>query len=504
VKAVSTHREVEATFAPDDAAEVPDLTDVDGVQQVRHEPPVEMTAIYFDTADLTLLRSGVSLRRRTGGSDEGWHLKVPAGGDRDEIGRPLGRSVRTPPKHVSDLALGWTRGAALVPVATVTTSRSPTLLLDRDGEVLAEFADDRVTGTTPDGPDVRWREWELELVEGPPELIEAADRQLEAAGVPRAGVSRKVERVLGDRVPSPPPVQPPEGGAPVSRLVHARLTEQVGKLAQHDVGARQGFDADIHKMRVTCRRLRALLASFRDALDRDRTDPVREELRWLVGALGGARDSTVVHEQLRRLVDEQPPSMVHGPVRRRLRSTYAGRGKPALRSALRSPRYFALRESLDQLVAHTPWSDLADTPARELAPKVLRKELKRYRKRSRAAAALDDPTDALHEARKAAKRLRYAAETLEPIGGKAVRHLVRDARRVTSHLGELQDTAVSRSELQALAETAASAGEPTFTYGRLHAREELRAEQLISAYRESDAVAMLKAGTKDAKAAAGK
>ncbi len=36
-----------------------------------------LSATYFDTDDLALSQNRITLRRRTGGSDEGWHLKLP-------------------------------------------------------------------------------------------------------------------------------------------------------------------------------------------------------------------------------------------------------------------------------------------------------------------------------------------------------------------------------------------------------------------------------------------
>ena len=49
--------------------------------------PVEhdMSATYYDTADLLLARSAVAVRRRTGGSDDGWHVKYEAGAVRGEL-----------------------------------------------------------------------------------------------------------------------------------------------------------------------------------------------------------------------------------------------------------------------------------------------------------------------------------------------------------------------------------------------------------------------------------
>lgn len=389
----------------------------------------------------------------------------------------------------------------MVQVATVLTDRSPTQLLGAGGAVLAELTDDRVTASTPDGATVAWREWELELVDGATDLFDSADRVLATAGVGRAQQSRKVARTLGDRIPPAPRLRSPAAGKPVSRLVHARLVEQVGVLARRDVDARRGTEEGVHKMRVACRRLRALLATFRPTLDRDQTEPVREELRWLAGVLGQSRDATVIHERLRNLLADEARSQVHGPVLRRLRTTFEGRGRGEVLAALDSQRYFALRHRLDQLAADPPWTERADAPDRDLAPKVLGKELKRFRRRAEAAGAADQPEHALHEARKAAKRLRYAAEAVEPVAGKKARRLDRDAHRVTSHLGELQDTTVSRAELLAVAKAATAAGEPTFTYGRLHAREEARAGRLTTSFRVHRAVADLKARTRKARKA---
>jgi CYTH domain-containing protein len=77
-----------------------------GLPQLNGLPPVAGTsepaeqmleAEYFDTADLRLIRNGITLRRRRGGRDAGWHLKVPLGGNsRQEIRLPPGRSGRVP------------------------------------------------------------------------------------------------------------------------------------------------------------------------------------------------------------------------------------------------------------------------------------------------------------------------------------------------------------------------------------------------------------------------
>ncbi len=474
-----THHELERTYAPGPGADLPDLTEVPGIESVGQTRVDELSARYFDTADLVLVRAGVSLRRRVGGADEGWHLKVPSGTGRDERRVPLARSVRQPPKVLRDLVQGWVRGAPLTVVATVDTRRTTYPLLGASGVVLAELVDDEVTGTRADGSVTSWREWEVELVEGEAGLLETADELMAGHGVEPAAVDRKVARVLGDQVPEPARLRKPKPRKPAARVVHARLAAQVEALARRDVQARLGESEGVHKARVACRRLRAALATFRPLLDRDVTDPLRDEIRWFARSLGEARDAKVVHRRLAELLETEPQGLVAGPVRRRLRTTYGG--KQPLPEALLDPRYLALREALDNLVADPPWTERASEPARDVLPKRVRKEWKRLRARYGAVADAVDSDTVLHDVRKAAKRLRYAAETVEPAVGKDAKRLARAAKELTAHLGERQDTVASREHLEALARAALEAGEPTFTYGRLHAREEARAVELDAA-----------------------
>ena len=132
--------------APSDAS-LPDLTNITGVAT---GPEVfDLEATYFDTDDYRLARAGVTLRRRVGGDDEGWHLKLPAGEDtRQEVRAPLGRAVKHPPKDLSSLVRAHTRGSGLAPIAEIRTNRRRWQLTNNNGQLLAEVVDDVVTAQT--------------------------------------------------------------------------------------------------------------------------------------------------------------------------------------------------------------------------------------------------------------------------------------------------------------------------------------------------------------------
>ena len=72
------HVEIERKFDVDQTFALPDLTGVPGVAEVRAPVEHALEAAYYDTADLRLARARVTLRRRTGGVDAGWHVKLPA------------------------------------------------------------------------------------------------------------------------------------------------------------------------------------------------------------------------------------------------------------------------------------------------------------------------------------------------------------------------------------------------------------------------------------------
>jgi CHAD domain-containing protein len=442
------------------------------------------------------------MRRRTGGPDEGWHVKLPAAaGARHELHSPLGRATKAPPRGVYAPVLGLVRAAPLGPVATLLTHRQVTLLCDEAGRVLAEVADDAVTGTAfgaaPGEPATvqAWREIEVELVDGEEQLLDAVAERLLAAGAALSSSSSKLSRVLAHRL-AVPPVPSPDGGpraedrkrrrGSAGAVVLGALAEQVRELQAADVLIRTNQPEGIHDLRVACRRLRSILAAYRSVLDREQTDPLREELRWLATAVSGARDGEVALAHLRHLVAHQPVELVLGPVAARLQQVEikdAVAGRKAAERALGDERYLRLLDSLFGLLESPPLTDVAEEPARSVLTSAVRRSGKRFRRE--ADAARDDPSGlALHETRKAAKRVRYTAEVAVPVLGRKAGKAVKKAKKVQEALGDRQDTSVTREQCRTLGLAAFAAGENAWTFGRLDALEEWRGERATAVFWE--------------------
>jgi inorganic triphosphatase YgiF len=265
------------------------------------EAPEErlLEAVYFDTPDLWLLAEKVTLRRRTGGPDAGWHLKLPVGADRrEEVRLPLTRARTRPPAQLACLVRAFARGARVGPVAQLRTQRRAWESRDDDGVLIAELVVDEVSAR-PIGPDEEehtWQEVEVELGPAAPAgLLDQVEDRLGAVGLRRSGSKSKLARLLADRLPD----RAAGGAAVVSSgsagaAVVAYLHTHACALRRCDPAVRLDRADAVHQMRVAARRLRSALQAFGRVLDRDRTGGLIGELAWLAGELAPARDTEVM------------------------------------------------------------------------------------------------------------------------------------------------------------------------------------------------------------------
>jgi inorganic triphosphatase YgiF len=201
---VADHLEIEQKFDVNENFARPDFGGLPGV--AAGEPVTyHLAATYFDTPRDLLAASKITLRRRTGGTDQGWHLKLPAdGGARRELQEPLGEpGDDTVPKRFAAQVAAVTEGQPLTPIAQLDTERTVVTLTDGDGTVVAEIADDVVTarrigGSSLSGEPLRWREIEVEVPVAAPDLQRAAANVLREAGARPAGHGSKLARVLSE------------------------------------------------------------------------------------------------------------------------------------------------------------------------------------------------------------------------------------------------------------------------------------------------------------------
>lgn len=469
---LQTHAEVERKFEVDDAFAVPELSAVEGVGGLGPTVELALDSVYVDTADLRLAAAGITLRRRTGGTDAGWHLKLPVADDeRLELQAPLG-SGRRPPVALLREVRSRVRDAPLSTVATIRTARVVHRLLADTGEVLAEICDDRVSAATADEPERRWREVEVELVAGGRGLLSAVGTALFAAGAHPARTRSKLGRALDERVPPRP--GPPSGGS-AGAVVVRYIAEQVDTIVAADPLVRADEHDAVHQMRVAGRRLRSALTTYRPLFDRDVTEPIRAELKWLGTVLGPARDLEVLRERLTGLLAED------GVADRRLRHEVE-RGLVARRREARrrllaeldGTRYFRLLDALDTLVADPPLRGKADGKAGAALPPLVARSWKRLRRAVDDALAEEltaaEQATRLHEARKLAKQARYAAEAVQPRFGKPAKRFAKGMTRLQTVLGDAQDSSVGSAELAAMAGVLPDA----FALGRAQVLEEQR------------------------------
>jgi CHAD domain-containing protein len=480
-------RETERKYELADGVELPGWDGLVGVQALVGPEEQALEAVYFDTEDLRLARAGVTLRRRRGGQDAGWHLKLPVAGDsRDEVRVGDARAVRrrTPPAELVGLVRALTRGARLAPVAELATARRRWRLTDDDGQVLVEVVDDHVSahtlGASTSG--MSWREVEVELGgHGDRQLLDQVERRLLDAGVRRSDARSKLARVLGDRLPAPERVALPGRKARVGEVVLAYLRVQADAIVWGDPAVRQDRPDAVHQMRVATRRMRSALQAYGRVVERSATRELANELKWLAGVLGEARDLEVLHARFTQAVEQLPDELVLGPVQARLTRFFAGReaeARTALIAALDSDRYLALLAAIDRLLTDPPLTRHARHRGRRELPALVGRAHRRVAEHVKAADLLpsgDERNEQWHAARKAAKRLRYAAEAAAPVLGKPADRLVARVKQVQELLGDHQDAVVARPVLREIAVAAHLEGENGFTYGLLH---EQQAEQM--------------------------
>ena len=480
---VAAVREREIKLAAPPSFRLLDLGEVaDGVVitsgQERH-----LLTVYWDTADLRLIRWGCTLRHRAG---EGWTVKLPQASEgiamvRDE--HLFEGSAAHPPEAAVDLLRALVRTAPLQQVARMRTVRRVVSLLSAEGRPLVEIDDDEVSVYDGRRVAARFREVEVEIAEGTPDdLVDAVLDRLHEAGAGRPDPTPKLVRALGERALAAPEVVVPEldpATASAADVVRAAIAGSVARLLRHDAGVRLGgHPEDVHQARVATRRLRSDLRTAAPLLDPTWAGPLRELLSGLADELGTVRDAEVLRDRLKQTaaplpaVDAQAARRVAGQL-----GTAVTAARRRLLVTMRQPGYVELLDRLVAAAAAPAFTPSAARPAREVLPGMVAAPWEALRRGARRADR-HSPDEELHQLRIKAKRCRYAAEAAAPVLGRRCGEFAKAVAALQEVLGEHHDACVAGAWLREQAAT----GPEAFVAGELCALERVAADRARDAW----------------------
>lgn len=268
---------------------------------------------------------------------------------------------------------------------------------------------------------------------------------------------------------------------PAGESLLAYVQTQADALADQAVRAAKSKPDAVHQLRISIRRLGTALAAYRKLLGAAGSGHLSTELKWLTKATGTVRDAEVMRKHLARSVAAEPPGLVIGPIAQRLDERLTAEfetGRLKANEALGSERLTLLIDAFGTFLKDPPLTSMAQIPAEKILPILIEREFERLdRAVATAVGTIRGPQHdaALHEARKRARRLRYACEVAAPFDRTRTRQLLDAATELQKTLGIQHDSVVTRAFLLAMREEAEQHGESGFTYGRLHALEQSRA-----------------------------
>ena len=464
------HTEIEWQFDAEDFGPVEDwlyrYASGSSGPTVATDSTVEITDSYYDTDDWRLYRSGYALRVREADDEVEATMKSlePAEGSfrkRREISEPLEDDKPATLVESRGLVGSMSRkiigGRGLRRLFRVRTRRQRFALQlgGSTGEVSLDASE------IPVGEDSgNLRRVEVETDTAPtPGLQGFVDEMRSALDLSPATLS-KYETGLyargldpaGETGFGPTRIDP---SMSVGEVAFAVLRRQFAEMRAHEGGTRLGEDSEeLHDMRVPTRRMRAAIKVFRDALP-ERAWWFGEELRWVAQALGEVRDLDVQIERLeawKEEADEETSKSLDKILG--ITGKRRAKAREDMLAALDSDRYEILESSFAQMLSRSPEREVARTngqdaagePITLVAPALIARRFRKWRKAARRLDAYSSP-EAFHDARKKGKRLRYTLEFVSEIYGEPIQELVGPLKVLQDDLGDHQDAVVAAGYL---------------------------------------------------------
>ncbi|MDD4890162.1 MAG: CHAD domain-containing protein [Phycisphaerae bacterium] len=445
--------------------------------RVRPRGTILLLDSYVDTADWWFFRAGLACRIRRQRSESGkaagakaWLVlkelsRAPGGiSSRMELDEPLaarnvpGTPVRAlPAGKLGDRLRSLLGGRAVRTLFDIENRRTVTHVV-RDGAAV-EVAADEVTFRAGGKKSRRLAEVELESLTGSAKglasLRDTLARRLNGRparqskfqiGLRLAGLTPPRVRRIGQLRLS--------AGGTTRAAACAIVGLLFGQILWSDPGVRLGLgDEPVHQMRVACRRLRAALRIFREALGQRLTESLHEELSSLCDTLGAVRDLDVY---IASLPEDAKTAATIRHYRARLERQRAV-ARAHVFDRLNGPVYASLIRRLRRLVSAAgarPSNPAAREPIAAFARRKVRGQLKRLLRRGRTILA-NRSDSRLHKLRLSIKRLRYTCEFVQSLFGRPMTRFIARLVDMQDALGRLRDATVSGSLLAQFAKSLA-------------------------------------------------
>lgn len=452
-----------------------------------------LVSTYFDTPQGDLRQARISLRIREGGSKRVQTLKRGDGFAREEHEKPIeGEGLDLTLGALKD-ALPAAKRATLSPIFTVRVVRRQRTF--EYGGATIEMAVDE--GEVQAGERTRRiSEVELELKAGDCDPMFDLARELSKTAPLYLSFDGKASQGQGlidgtDRSPRRHDKAPLARGLTAAGAFQAIARNTLVQIAANGVVLREADSVEaVHQLRVAVRRLRSTISTFKNLVDDDRTDDIAAELKWLAGACDDARDFDVFAADAAALDD---PALDLAPLLTAIEAARA-RGHAKACAAVASGRFRELVLEATAWVETGSWltqggkasAKRRDMPAERFAAKALERRRKALLKRGADLQAQDDA--GRHEARIAAKKLRYAAEAFAALfDAAAAKAFIKRLKRLQDQLGLMNDAAVAA----ALVERLKLKGKAQAAAGQLLAlREAERPKTAKAAVKAMDQVAV--------------
>jgi len=470
-------------------------------------------SVYFDTDKLRLHKHGLTLRVRRDGERRvqtvkagngqavttrgEWERKVRS--DQPDLqavhGTPAERLLRKKKIRGSIKPIFETR--VMRTTCPVKVGRSLIEVAFDQGEIAAGDASAPLS------------EVELELKRGEPsDLFRLARTIAHKAPLELALVS-KAERgyrlVAGEEaapskavaVALAPDMSSAQAFQAIARACLRQLTDNVPVL-------RQGDPEGLHQARVSVRRLRAAMSLFTELLRDDGTQAIKNELKWIMGEFGPAREMDILTSRLAKASQSQLWSPNGAPMAALGKELEAKRRRAFQRAqaAVASTRFRVLLIDLTAWIEAGEWLRSNDPMMQaecvrsisEFAAEQLDRRWKKIRKRGRKLRELDPRRR--HKLRIQVKKTRYAGEFFAGVfaSRKANRRrktFLRTIEPLQDCLGDLNDIVVDRELAAKLAarQKRKRGGDQTaqraFAAGELAGQEEARMDGVLTAAEES-------------------